>query len=93
MDMVRFDLTLCPLFLLITSMYPGNIVGEAISRHPTIEKVAFTGSTLVGRKVLKASSETNLKVVTLELGGKSPTVIFDDADIDQALKWASFGIL
>lgn len=70
----------------------GNIVGEAISRHPTIEKVAFTGSTLVGRKVLKASSETNLKVVTLELGGKSPTVIFDDADIDQALKWASFGI-
>nr|ALG75775.1 aldehyde dehydrogenase 5 [Tricholoma vaccinum] len=70
----------------------GNTVGEAISHHPTIEKVAFTGSTLVGRKVLKASSESNLKVVTLELGGKSPTIIFDDADIEQALKWASHGI-
>ncbi|KAG6855556.1 hypothetical protein H0H87_001073 [Tephrocybe sp. NHM501043] len=70
----------------------GPTVGQAISEHPLIEKVAFTGSTLVGRKVLKASAETNLKVVTLELGGKSPTVIFDDADLDQAIKWASHGI-
>lgn len=70
----------------------GSTVGEAISRHPLIEKIAFTGSTLVGRKVLKASAESNLKVVTLELGGKSPTIIFDDADIDQALKWATHGI-
>jgi len=43
--------------------------------------------------VLKASAESNLKVVTLELGGKSPTIVFDDADIDQALKWAAHGIL
>ena len=42
---------------------------------------------------MKASSESNLKVVTLELGGKSPCVIFDDADVDQATKWASIGIL
>jgi aldehyde dehydrogenase (NAD+) len=55
--------------------------------------VAFTGSTLVGRKVLKAASESNLKVVTLELGGKSPTVIFDDAAIEQTVNWASHGIL
>jgi aldehyde dehydrogenase (NAD+) len=73
--------------------YGGNTVGEAISHHPLIEKVAFTGSTLVGRKILKASAESNLKDVTLELGGKSPTIIFDDADIDQAVKWAAQGIL
>ena len=72
---------------------PGHIVGQAISEHLLIKKVAFTGSTLTGRKILKASAESNLKVVTLELGGKSPTVIFDDADLDQAIKWAASGIL
>ncbi|KAG5715104.1 Aldehyde dehydrogenase [Termitomyces sp. T112] len=70
----------------------GSTVGQAISEHELIEKIAFTGSTLVGRKILKASSESNLKVVTLELGGKSPTVIFDDADLEQAIKWAAYGI-
>lgn len=68
-------------------------MGQAISEHPLIEKVAFTGSTLTGRKILRASAETNLKVVTLELGGKSPTIIFDDADIEQVVKWAAHGIL
>ena len=67
-------------------------MGDAISRHPLIEKISFTGSTITGRKVLKASAESNLKNVTLELGGKSPTIIFDDADLDQAVKWASHGI-
>ena len=67
-------------------------MGDAISHHPLIEKVAFTGSTITGRKILKASAESNLKVVSLELGGKSPSIIFDDADLDQAVKWASFGI-
>ena len=71
----------------------GQTVGQAISENPIIEKISFTGSTLVGRKILKASSETNLKDVTLELGGKSPTIIFDDAELDQAIKWASMGIL
>jgi len=70
----------------------GQTVGQAITEHPVIEKVAFTGSTITGRRVLKASSESNLKVVTLELGGKSPTVIFDDADPVLTLKWASSGI-
>ena len=56
-------------------------------------KVAFTGSTLTGRKILKAAAESNLKKVTLELGGKSPTIVFDDADLEQAIKWAGFGIL
>jgi aldehyde dehydrogenase (NAD+) len=73
--------------------HKGDTVGQAISEHPLIEKVAFTGSTLTGRKILKASAESNLKVVTLELGGKSPVLIFDDADLDQAVKWASAGIL
>ncbi|KAF8423745.1 aldehyde dehydrogenase domain-containing protein [Boletus edulis BED1] len=70
----------------------GNTVGNAISHHMKIEKIAFTGSTLVGRKVMEASSKSNLKDVTLELGGKSPSIIFDDADLDQAVKWAAFGI-
>jgi hypothetical protein len=71
----------------------GNTVGAAIAAHMGIDKVAFTGSTLVGRKILESSAHTNLKKVTLELGGKSPNVIFDDADLDQAVKWASSGIL
>ncbi|KAG6815992.1 hypothetical protein H0H87_009598 [Tephrocybe sp. NHM501043] len=70
----------------------GPTVGAAIAEHPLIPKVSFTGSTRVGRGILRASSDTNLKVVTLELGGKSPCIIFDDADIEQAVKWASFGI-
>ncbi|KAF8995920.1 aldehyde dehydrogenase [Cyathus striatus] len=70
----------------------GNTVGQAICEHPKIGKVAFTGSTLTGRKVLKASADSNLKVVTLELGGKSPTIIFDDADVEQAVKWASMSV-
>ncbi|KAJ6587570.1 aldehyde dehydrogenase [Mycena vulgaris] len=61
----------------------GMTVGQAISEHMDIAKVAFTGSTLVGRKILEAASRTNLKVVTLELGGKSPTVIFDDCNLEQ----------
>ncbi|KAI0791845.1 aldehyde dehydrogenase [Abortiporus biennis] len=70
----------------------GHVVGQAISEHMDIEKVAFTGSTLVGRKIMEAAAKTNLKKVTLELGGKSPNVIFNDADLDQAVSWAAHGI-
>ena len=70
----------------------GPVAGEAISRHMDINKVSFTGSPVTGRLVAKAAVESNLKTVTLELGGKSPNIIFDDADIDQAVKWADFGI-
>ncbi|KAG2030715.1 aldehyde dehydrogenase domain-containing protein [Suillus americanus] len=70
----------------------GNTVGNAISSHMKIEKVAFTGSTLVGRKIMEAAAKSNLKNVTLELGGKSPNIIFDDADIEQAVNWAAFGV-
>ncbi|EJD50206.1 aldehyde dehydrogenase [Auricularia subglabra TFB-10046 SS5] len=70
----------------------GNVVGAAISEHMHIEKVAFTGSTIVGRAVMKAAASSNLKKVTLELGGKSPNIIFEDADVDQAIRWAAFGL-
>jgi hypothetical protein len=56
-------------------------------------QVSFTGSPEVGRKVMKAAAESNLKVVSLELGGKSPLIIFDDADIDVAAQLALTGIL
>ncbi|KAF9025701.1 ALDH-like protein [Hymenopellis radicata] len=63
----------------------GHTVGAAISSHmDTIEKVAFTGCTLVGRKVMEAAAKSNLKDVTLELGGKSPNIIFNDCDLKQA---------
>ncbi|KAJ3555174.1 hypothetical protein NM688_g2722 [Phlebia brevispora] len=70
----------------------GSTVGEAISNHMHIEKVAFTGSTLVGRKIMTAAARSNVKDVTLELGGKSPNIVFDDCDIDQAVSWAIHGI-
>ncbi|TFY72343.1 hypothetical protein EVG20_g652 [Dentipellis fragilis] len=70
----------------------GHTVGAAIAEHMEIEKVAFTGSTLVGRKVMEAAAKTNLKKVTLELGGKSPNIIFNDADLDKAVNWSAHGI-
>jgi aldehyde dehydrogenase (NAD+) len=71
----------------------GSTVGAAISAHPDIDKVAFTGSTLVGRRIMETAARTNLKNVTLELGGKSPNIIFADADMDLAVGWAAHGIL
>ncbi|KAI0042001.1 aldehyde dehydrogenase [Auriscalpium vulgare] len=70
----------------------GNTVGQAMSEHMGIDKIAFTGSTLVGRKIMEAAAKSNLKNVTLELGGKSPNIIFDDADLAVAVKWTSHGI-
>ncbi|KAI1430900.1 aldehyde dehydrogenase [Xylaria sp. CBS 124048] len=70
----------------------GRIAGNAISAHMDIDKVAFTGSTAVGRLIMKNAAASNLKKVTLELGGKSPNIVFDDADIDQAIFWVNFGI-
>ena len=72
---------------------PGLPTGEAITRHMDIDKVSFTGSTVVGRKIMEAAAQSNLKKVSLELGGKSPNVIFADADMDavlQGVHWSSF---
>lgn len=71
----------------------GTTVGDAMSAHPKIEKLSFTGSTLVGRKIMENAAKSNLKDVTLELGGKSPNIIFNDADLDLAIDWSSHGIL
>lgn len=62
----------------------GPTAGAAITEHPDIRKVAFTGSTEIGHVILGASAKSNLKHVSLELGGKSPIVVFDDADIPEA---------
>jgi len=70
----------------------GAVAGAAIASHMSIEKVAFTGSTLVGRSIMKAAAQSNLKKVTLELGGKSPNIIFEDADLEEAIKWSAFGL-
>ncbi|KAJ5714545.1 Aldehyde dehydrogenase [Penicillium malachiteum] len=70
----------------------GRTAGAALSNHMDVDKIAFTGSTLVGRTILQAAAKSNLKKVTLELGGKSPNIVFDDADIDNAISWANFGI-
>src|ERR1700757_3499514 len=69
----------------------GHTAGAAITSHPDVEKVAFTGSTEVGRAIVAASGVSNLKKVTLELGGKSPVVVFDDADLSKAVPMAAFG--
>src|SRR5260370_85383 len=61
----------------------GSTAGEALGRHMDVDKVAFTGSTRTGRALMKASAESNLKRVSLELGGKSPNIVFPDADRDE----------
>ncbi|MGC1155040.1 aldehyde dehydrogenase family protein [Mycobacterium sp.] len=69
----------------------GHTVGAAITAHPDVEKVAFTGSTEVGRAIVHASADSNLNKVTLELGGKSPVLIFDDAKLKKAIPLSAFG--
>ncbi|PLW06599.1 hypothetical protein PCANC_01609 [Puccinia coronata f. sp. avenae] len=70
----------------------GAGAGQPIVDHPLVDKIAFTGSTAIGKQILAQSAKFNLKKVTLELGGKSPNIVFDDADFEQAVKWAQFGI-
>jgi aldehyde dehydrogenase (NAD+) len=70
----------------------GNEAGQALTEHPDVKKISFTGSTPVGKAILKTSADTNLKKVTLELGGKSPSIVFDDADLDQVIEAVNGGI-
>lgn len=71
----------------------GRPCGEAMAKHMEIRKIAFTGSTITGKAIKKAAAESNLKNVTLELGGKSPMIIFEDADLAKAAADAAFSIL
>ncbi|WHY55888.1 aldehyde dehydrogenase family protein [Peribacillus simplex] len=70
---------------------PGSTVGSALASHPDVDKIAFTGSTDTGRLIMQAATK-NLKPVSLELGGKSPNIVFDDANLEDAVNGAMFGI-
>jgi acyl-CoA reductase-like NAD-dependent aldehyde dehydrogenase len=72
----------------------GDPTGEALARHPDVDKISFTGSGRTARRLLQASAASNLKKLTLELGGKSPQIILPDADFDTAVEacfWGIFG--
>ncbi|KIW72238.1 hypothetical protein PV04_00447 [Phialophora macrospora] len=70
----------------------GRVAGHALASHLDVDKIAFTGSTLTGKQIMKTAS-INMKNITLETGGKSPLVVFDDADLEQAAKWSHIGIM
>jgi phenylacetaldehyde dehydrogenase len=70
----------------------GETAGAALAAHPDVDKIAFTGSTEVGRLIVEAAGKSNLKKVTLELGGKSPNIVLADADLDTAIPGAANAI-
>ena len=70
----------------------GQTTGEALALHEDVDKISFTGSVVTARKLLHAASVSNLKRLSLELGGKSPNIVFPDADFDAAMKGAFWGI-
>ncbi|XP_054016392.1 cytosolic 10-formyltetrahydrofolate dehydrogenase [Hylaeus anthracinus] len=72
----------------VVNIVPGNgsMTGQALCDHPLIRKLGFTGSTPVGKTIMRACADSNLKKVSLELGGKSPLVIFEDADLQHAVR-------
>jgi len=78
----------------VVNMIPGYgpTAGAAIASHMRVDKVAFTGSTEVGQIVAEAAAKSNLKRVTLELGGKSPNIVLKDANLDDAVEWSHFGL-
>jgi betaine-aldehyde dehydrogenase len=69
----------------------GKVAGEALARHPRIQKISFTGSTEVGRSILQ-NSAVNFKRTALELGGKAPQIIFDDANLEAAIQGSAMGL-
>lgn len=77
----------------VVSVLPGkgSVIGDALVRHPLVRKVSFTGGTETGKHIGKLAAE-KITPVTLELGGKSPTIVFDDADLDHAVNGVLFGI-
>jgi len=69
----------------------GEVAGASLSSHPDVDKISFTGETTTGKLIMKAAAD-NLKSVTLELGGKSPSIVMDDADIDNAVETHQVGL-
>ncbi len=88
--------------LIVEAGFPGGVVnilpgfgstaGAAIASHMDVDKVAFTGSTGIGRLIMEAAAKSNLKGVTLELGGKNPNIVFADTDLDEAVEGAHLGL-
>lgn len=70
----------------------GPTAGAHLAKHPEVDKIAFTGSTAIGHMIEKFAAESNLKRVTLELGGKSPVIVCDDADLDVAVATCHVGL-
>lgn len=70
----------------------GRVAGASLAGHSGVDKIAFTGSTTTGKAIMRAAAN-NLKNITLETGGKSPLIVFADADLDQAVKWSHVGIM
>ena len=70
----------------------GRDAGAALVQHPLVDKIAFTGSTATATQIMKMAAGT-LKNITLETGGKSPLLVFDDTDLEQAVKWSHLGIM
>jgi len=70
----------------------GKTAGSVLAGHQGVDKIAFTGSTATGRNIMR-SAAVNMKNITLETGGKSPLLVFEDADLDQAVKWSHVGIM
>ncbi|PIA89126.1 putative aldehyde dehydrogenase-like protein [Cercospora beticola] len=70
----------------------GREAGQALVNHPLVDKIAFTGSTATAREIMKAAALT-LKNITLQTGGKSPLIVFPDADLEQAVNWAHLGCM
>lgn len=70
----------------------GREAGAALVQHPLVDKIAFTGSTTTATQIMKAAA-IGLRSITLETGGKSPSLVFDDADIEQAVRWSHYGIM
>ncbi|MCU1235221.1 MAG: aldehyde dehydrogenase (acceptor) [Candidatus Solibacter sp.] len=78
--------------VLVVATGYGETAGEALSLHEDVDKISFTGSVETARKLLKDSAVSNLKRLSLELGGKSPNIVFPDADFDAAVRGALWGI-
>lgn len=66
--------------------------GAALVKHPNVDKISFTGSTEVGREIMSNSGYPNIKRITVELGGKSPNIVLNDANLEQAIAQAEFGL-
>src|SRR6266704_6069229 len=82
----------CPEGVLNVVTGYGETTGEALALHEDVDKISFTGSITTARKLLQNSAVSNLKRLSLELGGKSPNIVFPDADLDAAVRAALWGV-